>query len=174
MTVDGREIMLKNDEVVRIRPIRAGDEPLLVTFHRGLSDRSVYQRYFHMINLGHRIAHERLARICAVDNARETVLVMERTDEGGRPAIIGVARLTLVGGTADAEFAVLLTDAYQGLGGGSALLRALGDAGRARQVERFVADILTDNVNMQRMCQHLGMAVTPTGEPGLLRALLVL
>ncbi len=50
-----------------IRPIRPEDEPLLVAFHRTLSEESVYLRWFHMMSLNHRIAHERLVRICFTD-----------------------------------------------------------------------------------------------------------
>ncbi len=42
-----------------IRPIRPEDEPLLVRFHSGLSERSVALRYFHAMKLSQRVAHER-------------------------------------------------------------------------------------------------------------------
>jgi acetyltransferase len=55
---------LKDGTPVTIRPIRPEDEPLMVKFHRALSERSVYMRYFHLISLDYRVAHERLTRIC--------------------------------------------------------------------------------------------------------------
>ena len=77
-----------------IRPIRPEDEPMMVRFHEALSDRSVHFRYFHMINLSHRVAHERLTRICFIDYDREMALVAERTDPvTGSPEIIAVGRL---------------------------------------------------------------------------------
>ena len=63
-----------------IRPIRPEDEPLLVQFHGTLSDRSVVLRYFHVMTLSTRVAHERLTRICFIDYDREMALVAERQD----------------------------------------------------------------------------------------------
>jgi acetyltransferase len=67
-------------ERVRVRPIRPEDEPLMVRFHESLSEQSVYMRYFHMMKLDQRTAHERLTRICFIDYDREMALVAERTD----------------------------------------------------------------------------------------------
>lgn len=173
MPPDSIQTVLKNDEPVVIRRVRPDDESLLVTFHRGLSDRTVYQRYFHMMGLGFRIAHDRLARICAADGTHELVLVMEHSRPGGPPAIVGVARLTSVPGTTEAEFAVLVTDAWQGMGGGTALTRALVAEAAARAITSLHADVLTDNVEMQHMCRALGMVITPTDEPGVVRAAIV-
>lgn len=163
-------LVLANDEPVRIRPIRPDDEAAMAAFHRGLSDLSVYQRYFHMMRLEHRITHERLARICHVDDAREAVLVMLR-DGGARDGeVVGVARLTLEQDPRHAEFAVLVTDAFQRTGAGPALTRALTEIARGRGVIRLRADILRENVPMQKMCAHLGMTVRPSGEPGVVCA----
>ncbi|MCD6053581.1 MAG: CoA-binding protein, partial [Rubrobacteraceae bacterium] len=49
---------LRNGTPVTIRPIRPEDEPLMVRFHETLSEQSVYMRYFHMMNLTQRTAHE--------------------------------------------------------------------------------------------------------------------
>lgn len=173
MAPDPMQIVLKNGEPVVIRRVRPDDETLFVTFHRGLSFRTVYQRFFHMMGLGFRIGHDRLARICAADGIRELVLVMEYSPPGDPPAIVGVARLTPVPGTTEAEFAVLVTDAWQGMGGGTALTRALIAEAAARAITSLHADVLTDNVEMQHMCRALGMAITPTGEPGVVRAAFV-
>jgi acetyltransferase len=54
---------MKDASSVTIRPIRPEDEPLIVRFHETLSERSVYLRYFHAINLERRVAHERLTRL---------------------------------------------------------------------------------------------------------------
>ena len=50
----------------------------MVKFHETLSERSVYLRYFHLMNLEQRVAHERLTRICFIDYDREMALVAER------------------------------------------------------------------------------------------------
>ncbi len=50
----------KTGTPVLIRPIRPEDEPLMVKFHEGLSNDSVFLRYFHMVSLDERVAHARL------------------------------------------------------------------------------------------------------------------
>ncbi|MFW5973579.1 MAG: acetate--CoA ligase family protein, partial [Bacteroidota bacterium] len=62
-TAKGRRVM--------IRPIRPEDEPLMVDFHAGLSEESVYMRYAGAFKLSQRVAHERLARIWFIDYDRE-------------------------------------------------------------------------------------------------------
>jgi acetyltransferase len=172
MSVPDCALVLGNDEPVRIRAIRPEDEAAMAAFHRGLSDVTVYQRYFHMMRLAHRITHERLARICHVDETHETVLVMLREGEAHAGEIVGVARLTCEPGAPEAEFAVLVTDTFQGVGAGPALMRALVAAARARGLTGLRADILRENVPMQKMCARLGMTLRPSGDPAIVLATL--
>jgi acetyltransferase len=140
-----------------IRPIRPEDEPLIVQFHKTLSERSVYFRWLHMLNLDQRTAHERLIRICFIDYEREMALVAEQPDPAtGEPVILGVARLTKIHNKAEAEFANLVGDPYQGRGIGTELLRELINVGRAEKLERIVGYIHPENQTMQRICQKLG------------------
>src|SRR4029077_20579406 len=87
---------------VTIRPIRPEDEPMMVAFHERLSERSVYFRYFHLLNLSQRTAHERLTRMCFIDYDRAMALVAEREAANG-PDLLGIGRLTRVHGTNEAE-----------------------------------------------------------------------
>jgi GNAT superfamily N-acetyltransferase len=116
---------------VTIRPIRPEDEPTLVRFHENVSERSIYLRYFRMLKLSQRIAHERLTRVCYIDYDREMALVVERVDPAsGDREILGVGRLMRIHGLNAAEFAVLITDKYQHQGIGTELLRRLVQVGR--------------------------------------------
>lgn len=54
----------------------------MIKFHQGLSERSVYYRYFHLMKLSQRVAHERLRRICFIDYDREMALVVDGKDRG--------------------------------------------------------------------------------------------
>jgi acetyltransferase len=157
---------LATGAAVVLRPIRPDDEPMMVRFHEGLSDRSVYQRYFHMMTLARRTAHDRLARVCAVDFDREFVLVAEGREEGsGARAILGVARLQRVGDGTVAEFAVVVADGHQGIGVGGALMRHVIAIARREGASRLRADILADNGPMRRLCARAGIPVRPTGDP---------
>ncbi len=118
---------------ITIRPIRPEDEPLLVRFHHELSDRSVTFRYFHSINLSQRTAHERLIRVCFNDYDRELALVAEGTHaENQKPFILGIGRLSKVPGGRDAEFAIVISDAWQNRGSGHAIVTS-ADPSRPRR-----------------------------------------
>jgi acetyltransferase len=148
---------LKDGSDVLIRPIRPEDEPSIVKFHETLSERSVYLRYLQALKLSQRVAHERLVRICFIDYDRELALVAEVKDAAtGQSKIIGVGRLRHIVGTRDGEFAVLVSDDYQGHGLGTELVRRLIDVGRSEKLNRILGDVLQDNMVMRRVCEKLG------------------
>jgi acetyltransferase len=149
---------LRDGTPVTIRPIRPEDEPLMVKFHESLSEQSVYMRYFHMMKLDQRTAHERLTRICFIDYDREMALVAEHTDpETGEREIMGVARLSRHGAAPDeAEVSVLVSDRFQRRGIGTLLLNRLLEVGRAEDLRRITAEILFDNRAMQHISRELG------------------
>jgi len=147
----------KSGMPVTIRPIRPEDEPMIVKFHATLSEQSVYMRYFHYIQYNRRVAHERLTRLCFIDYDREMALVVERKDpKTGERVILAIGRLSKLHQTAEAEFAILVSDAYQGQGFGGELLRRLVQIGRDEKLKRIVATILPDNVAMQRVSRKIG------------------
>lgn len=148
---------LKDGTAVTIRPIRPEDEPLAVQFHKSLSEQSVYFRYFHLVKLSQRIAHERLARLCFIDYDREMALVADyKNPATGEHEIMAVGRLSKSHSAKEAEFALLVSDPFQRLGLGTELLRRLIEIGRDEGIERITADILPENVAMQRVCEKLG------------------
>ncbi|BAY27655.1 GCN5-related N-acetyltransferase [Calothrix sp. NIES-2100] len=148
---------LKDGSSITIRPIRPEDEPLIVQFHQTLSEESVYFRYFHLLKLSQRIAHERMTRICFIDYDREMALVADyKNPTTGNHEILAVGRLSQMHGFKEAEFALLVSDPYQRLGLGTNILRQLLDIGRHEHIQRITADILPDNVAMQRVCEKVG------------------
>ncbi len=166
---------LRSGGLVTIRPIRPEDEPLMVGFHETLSDRSVYFRYFHLTKLHQRIAHERLTRICFIDYDREMALVAVREDpSSGRPEIAGVGRLMKVHGRNDAEFALLVSDPFQGQGLGTELLTRVLEVARDEKIERVFGDVLAENRDMRRVVEKLGFSVEPTDDPSMVRAQIAL
>lgn len=154
---------------VIIRPIRPEDEPLIAEFHKTLSEQSVYFRYFHLMTLNRRIAHERLARICFIDYDREMVLVGDRVNpETEKQEIIAVARLSKLHGLNEAEFAISVSDSFQRQGIGTELLRLLLQVGKDEKLERIKADILPENRAMQRVFEKVGFHLHRT--PDLVQA----
>ncbi|WP_420631752.1 GNAT family N-acetyltransferase [Candidatus Leptofilum sp.] len=148
-----------------IRPIRPEDEPMMVKFHETLSERSVYLRYFRAFQLDQRVEHERLTRICFVDYDRVMALVVtapnKRTDED---EIIAAGRLTKERGRDEAEFAMLVSDRYQGQGVGTAMLVHLLEIGKQEGVKRVVAYMLAENRGMRAICLKLGFRLEREAE----------
>ena len=128
---------------------------MIARFHAQLSERSVYLRYFHMIDLDRRVSHDRLIRSCFNDYDRDIALVAEHRTGAGEREILAVGRLRKADAT-DAELAVLITDEYQGRGLGTELSRRLVEIARAEKIERVIAEILPENIHMQRVCRELG------------------
>jgi acetyltransferase len=157
---------MKDGTPVTIRPIRPEDEPTMVKFHETLSERSVYLRYFHLMNLEQRTTHERLTRICFIDYDREMALVAETADH----EILGVGRMSKVHGTREAEVAVLISDKWQGRGLGKELLSRLLVVGADEKLERLTADILPDNRSVMRICEKLGFSLKHNLDDEVVRA----
>ncbi len=162
--------MRDGTEVV-IRPLRPEDEPLLVKFHETLSEQSVYMRYFHMVALTQRIAHDRLMRICFLDYDRELALVADyKHPDTGEHEILGVARLSREPGTDEAQFGVLVADPVQKLGLGAELVHRLVAVGREEKIRKITAEMLPDNYAMQKVCERLGFRLERLAEEGVVRA----
>ncbi len=151
---------IKDGRLITIRPIRPEDEPLLVAFHATLSERSVRMRYFSPLQLDTRVAHERLTRVCFNDYDRELALVAELRDASGKRNIVGIGRLSRVPGHNEAEFAALVSDAYQGQGVGTQLVTHLLEIAAKEKIGRVVADILNENREMQHICKRLGFKLS--------------
>lgn len=159
-----------------IRPIRPEDEPMMVEYHKRISERSVYFRYLHPLALDQRISHERLARICYNDYDREMALVAEHTNaETGVKEIVGVGRLSKIFGTEDGEYSMLIIDSFHGKGLGTEFLKMLLQIGRDERLQRITAYISPENLAMQAVSKKLGFALRrDPDDPSVVEAVLEL
>jgi acetyltransferase len=160
------QLIMKDGTRITVRPIRPEDEPLMVGFHKLLSDQSVYQRFFRQLRLDTRVAHDRLVRICFGDYSRDIALVAELAEEGAaeskdvqaavEPRIVAVGRLNRLHARNEAEVAVLIADGYQHRGLGTEILRRVVQVAREERMGRLSAEVLTTNIAMQRMFRRMG------------------
>jgi acetyltransferase len=165
-----QRLRLRDGGEALIRPIRPEDERRIVDFHNDLSERSVYLRYLQFLKLEERIGHDRLARVCFNDYARELALVVEREDR-----ILGVGRLQRNPlRIEEAEVAFLVRDSAQGQGIGKALVAAVVAAGRAEGLKRLTAELLADNRAMRGLLEKQGFRMRMATDGATLLAGLVL
>ena len=161
---------MKNGTPIKIRPIRPEDEPLVVKFHENLSEESIYFRYFHLMKLQTRVAHDRLSRICFIDYDRELALVADYKDPAtGEHHLLGFGRLSKLHGRDEAEFSMLIGDRFQCKGLGSEFLRRLIQIGKDEKLQYITAEILSENRAMQHVCQKLGFRLESTSEPSIVK-----
>ena len=164
-----------NGDEMLIRPIRPEDEPLMAQFHESLSEQTVFLRYFHMENLGSRVAHDRLLRKCFIDYDREMALVAEAKNAAtGEREILGVGRLTRERDRREGELAVLVTDRVQRLGLGTELIRRLIEVARREKFARIVARTIPENTAMRSLAERFGFVTQATPDLSVVKAVLTM
>jgi acetyltransferase len=131
---------LKNGLKIKIRYITPEDEEKMISFHRSLSESSVYRRYFQLLPVTQRVQHSRLLKICSSSNPFNIALIAQSKDD-----IMGVGRLTRVENPKEAEFAIIIRDDFQRHGLGGELLRRLLQIGKTIQLEKIIGFIQQDN-----------------------------
>ena len=128
----------------------------MVEFHKTLSENSVRFRYFGMLKLEERIAHERLTRICFNDYDREIALVLDHDLPGGRHEILGIGRLSRTSEPGEADFAVIVSDPWQHQGLGALLTAKVIEVAKAEGLSRLCCCIMSGNTGMQKVCRKSG------------------
>ncbi len=164
------EWIMKDGKPVTIRPIRPEDEPAMIDFHKKLSERSVYLRYFQPLKFTQRTAHERLTRTCFIDYDREMALVAEREVDGGGREVLAVGRLSKLHGRNEAELAAVAIDEAQHKGLGTELYRRLIQLARDEKLGKVVSNMLPENREMRALCTKLGFQMFSSLEDNMIRA----
>lgn len=144
---------LANGTDVTIRAIRPEDERLIEGLHATLSEQSIRMRFFSMVKL---LSRDSLIRLCHLDYSREMALVAEHRTAQGQPEILGVSRYYMNPQTRSAEFAVTVSDAYQGQGLGEHLMKRLIVVARERGLRQLIGSVLRENQRMLALAKDLG------------------
>ncbi|WP_309968737.1 GNAT family N-acetyltransferase [Variovorax guangxiensis] len=142
---------------VRFRSIRAADLGILHSFVHHLSPETGYKRL-----LSPRTpSDDELRRWSAIDPATECALVAVVGPED-QEELIGVARF-VVESPGEADFAIVLADAWQGLGLGRELMSRLVDAARLWGLRKVRGDVLATNTGMIALARRSGFAARRSG-----------
>jgi len=144
--------------VLRLRPIRSGDDGKLVAFHSHLSSDSIYRRYF---SFHPDLSPEEVCHLTHVDYVDRLAIVIEDGDE-----LVAVGRYDRYPNSPIAEVAFIVRDDYQHLGLGHRLLEALAAAAWARGVTSFSAETLFSNRDMMAVFTHSGFSITSSVSRG--------
>jgi acetyltransferase len=145
---------LRDGREVTIRPIRPEDEPLILALHASHSEHTLRMRFFGLVKT---LSRDSLIRLCHLDYDREMALTAVLS-ENGELRLLGVARYYLHPETGSAEFAVVVSDAYQRQGLGRHLMQRLIDIARERGVQRLAGQVLIENTPMLHLMRSLGFS----------------
>jgi acetyltransferase len=155
-----RHVTLRDGTRLLLRPIRPEDEPHWIRMLDACSRETIYMRFRYMFQWA---THEVATRYCFTDYDREIAMVAERED-AGEPRLVGVGRLVRDPGHDTAEYAVLISDAWQNRGLGGVLTDVCEEIARGWGLSHMVAQTTADNGRMLALFQRRGYAIEPDDE----------
>ncbi|OYT56687.1 hypothetical protein B6U70_03320 [Euryarchaeota archaeon ex4484_162] len=145
-------IRLKDDSMVKLRPIRSEDEPLMLELFKTFSPDTIKFRFFLPLR---EITHDDLVRYCNVDYKNEIAIVAE-LKENNNKRLIGVARLIRdVNKKNRAEFAVVVGDPWQGKNLGLKLTEYIIEVAKNMGISELYSRVLKDNVRSLLLSKKL-------------------
>jgi len=148
---------------VTIRPIRPEDAEIEQDFVRNLSDEAKYFRFMHAV---HDLTPEMLVRFTQIDYDREMALIAV-TWEDGKEVEHGVVRYVTNPDMNSCEFAVVISDEFQGHGIGQRMLTRLMEVARSRGLDLMEGEVLTANHKMLDLVRSLDFQIErSTDNPG--------
>ncbi len=147
-TPTAAQIALDDGTLVNVRPISPSDAAQLTQFHRGLSDRSRYLRYFYPHS---ELSPDEVAHLTEVDGCARVALVAELDDQ-----LIAVGRYDRLDDPARAEVAFVVADQFQHHGIATELLRRLAAAATTVGISHFTAEVLDENKAMLSVFHDAG------------------
>jgi len=156
---------LSDGTVVETRPIRPEDAEIEQEFVRNLSDRSRYSRFMNSVR---ELTPAMLMRFTQIDYDREMAFVAVRNDLG-KEEEIAVARYVTNPDGRTCEFAVVVSDAWQGKGLGRRMLETIIAVARSRGLEVMIGHILAANEQMLSLCAKLGFRISDHPEDATVR-----
>jgi|tagenome__1003787_1003787.scaffolds.fasta_scaffold20823013_4 ribosomal protein S18 acetylase RimI-like enzyme len=147
------------DIMVATRPVRPADQGLFCRLWGRLSRETVYRRFHAPV---HALPEETVRHLVTVDHdLREAVVAVV----GGE--VVGVARYDRPAeDSSTAEVAVLVEDAWQGVGLGRQLLAELTDLAARRGVRTLTATVQPDNGPVLGLLRRVlpGSTLTPEAD----------
>ncbi len=139
--------LLDDGTQVYLRPIHPTDEPNLRQLFYALSQQTIYYRFMSRIK---RIPRKQIQDFVYIDHRNEVAMVATIPAPHG-DEFVAIGRYYLDAQTNRAEVAFVVRDDWQNRGIGTFLLRHLMSMARRNGIRGFTAEVLRDNVAMQRV-----------------------
>ncbi|MHA2503820.1 MAG: GNAT family N-acetyltransferase [Candidatus Kariarchaeaceae archaeon] len=140
---------------LRFRQIEPEDARAWYQFILSCSKHSIYTRYQHAVQFD----RQEISKHCDIDPTEEIAYVAELQDG----TIVGEVRLYIFeNSSAEAEFAILVADAYQGKGIGQVMTREIIRIGKSQGIRRVIAFTDNDNRKMLQVFKKMGFDRTST------------
>ncbi|HXF15543.1 MAG TPA: GNAT family N-acetyltransferase [Burkholderiales bacterium] len=152
----------KDGTKIVVRPIRPEDAHIEREFVQALSPQTKYLRFLGAMK---DLTPAMLARFTQVDYDREMALIAV-VENQGRERQIGVARYVINPDATSCEYAIVVSEDWQGRGLGRYLMLQLIAIARARGLKTMIGLVLSVNTQMLKLAAELGFSVhTPPHDP---------
>lgn len=144
------------------RPVKASDERLFQEYLYGLSERSIYLRFFQVRK---DFPRELAEKLVAVDYNENLGIVATETSSDTAP-IVAAGHWMLDDNTNLAEVAFSVADRAQRRGIGTHIFNYLVRAARERGIRGFTATVISQNTGMMRIFQKSGYTLHSSYDSG--------
>jgi len=151
------EFRLADGTIVTIRPICPDDADHEQAFVRSLSAEARRQRFFSSLR---ELSPAALYKFTHTNYPSDMALVATITDDGAERQI-GVARYASGSGSKIAEFAIVVSDGFQGKGIATTLLQKLFGIAEAAGLSGVEGTVLRENPQMLALARELGFDIGP-------------
>jgi acetate---CoA ligase (ADP-forming) len=152
---DQVDVILRDGGTLRLRPPTQSDATALLDFYRALSSQSLHRRFHGFPNLRPQLVESLLEP----DWAERGALLGALADESGE-RIVAIGNYVRLRDPALAESAFAVADDEQGRGIGTRLLERLAARAATVGIERFVAEVLSENQSMLSVFERAGFELT--------------
>jgi acetyltransferase len=144
------EIILKDESLVTIRPIRPDDAARLQQGFSMLSQQTIYMRF---LDTAKQLSDSQAKYLSEVDYQQRMAMV-GAIEEEGEERLVAVARYDMLPNRpGQAEAAIVVRDDYQNRGLGKNIMACLIRYARQHGVQAFIATIHTTNNRVIRFIQ---------------------
>jgi acetyltransferase len=159
---------------LKLRPIRLEDESKMIDFHRYISPKSIFLRYFGYLGLDRRTSHERLVRVCTNTDEVYSIVIEQPAHRRTSVKILAVGRLIKTPEPYVAMFDILIGDEAHIPKLSSILLSRLIALGRAFRFKILAGKILDIDIDAINLCRSLDFTVQGFTKEGTVQVLLKL